>query len=467
MSKHLTVAPAAPHRPRIGRGSWRLAMLIVLLGTSPGIASAAAAELATSRESVLELRARGDFASGLAMAEQLLAEAPNDVDLLLLKGQLQAFLEDYTAALQTLEAAVMLAPDYLDIRMMQARVHLFAAEPRAALTILKPVIRPGLDRADAQLLFGQVALAAGEPELARNAFAHAALLAPAAGEPWLGLGDAALQTGSIAAAQLNFEKALGIADTAPVARQRLAALTSAERRFELTTDFSASRFNDPSKEWVEGGMTLGWRIDGQRQLTTGFVVAHRFSDTDLQLGATWNARLGDRNGYLLGLALAPEADFLPNWLVRGGYDRTLYDLGGGELLPGLDLGAGVGFVEGSLANYKDGTVQGFEAGVVQYAWQGRTWLTAKAGGSFGTAGDFNPSFSFRLDLQATPDSRFFAGFGQAHDTSEQGTGTTRSYFTGVDHALDERLGLITTLALEDRKNGVRRTTVAVGVRVRF
>lgn len=443
-------------------------LLLALCLAWPGLAaSPASASPEPSRAAVLELRDQGAFEPSLAMVEALLADAPDDVDLLLLKGQLQAFMADYDAALETLEAAAALATDYLDITLMQARVHLFAAAPETAFAVLEPAVPPDLERVDAQLLFGRVALAAGRPARAQRAFAAAARLAPTNGAAWLGLGDAALQTGSIADAELGFERALGVVETAPVARARLDALAAENRRFELTTDVAASGFNDSSDDWREGGVTLGWRLDDRRQLSTGIAVANRFSSTDVQIGASWNARLGAASGYLLGAAVAPGADFLPNWLVRAGYDQRLYDLGGGAPLPRLDLGVGIGFVEGSLADYSDGTVQGFEAGIVQYGWQGRAWLTAKAGGSFGTAGDFDPSFGLRLDLESSARARVFLGFGQAFDNSDQGTGTTRSYFTGIDYALDERLSLIATLALEDRENGVRRTTVGVGVRVKF
>ena len=420
-----------------------------------------------SLEALHELRAQNRFEAALDMAERLLLESPGNADLLLVKGQLQAFLGRHDAALETLALAAAIAPDYLDIRLMQARVQLFAAAPEAAMRVLVPVVPPSLERVDAQLLLGRAALAAGEPETARLAFARAAELAPDNGDAWLGLGDAALETGSVSRAQLDFERALAVPDTAPVARQRLDALALSERRFELTTDVSGSRFNNDLDDWHEGSIALGWRIDDRRLFTTGIAVANRFDATDVQLGLGWNARIDDDSGYLLGAAVTPGADFLPSWLVRAGYDHRLYDIGGREIFSGLDLGAGIGFIEGSLASYDDGLVQGFEAGIVQYGWQGHAWLTAKAGGSFGTGGAFDPSFGLRLDVQATTDTRVFLGFGQAYDNSGQGTGTTESYFTGIDHMLTDRLGLIATVALEDRENGVRRTNLSLGVRVRF
>jgi len=427
----------------------------------------AAATTEASLDRLLALRAENRFEAALEMAESLLRAAPDNVDLLLVKGQLEAFLGDHAAALETLAAAAVLAPDYLDIRLMQARVQLFAEQPEAAFATLEPVVPPELERADAQLLLGRVALVAGELDTAERAFARAAELAPDNGDAWLGLGDAALETGSVSRAQLNFERALDVPDTAPVARQRLDALADAGRRFELTTDFSYSRFNNDFDNWREGSVALAWRIDDSRQLTSGIAIADRYDLTDLQVGVGWNARIDADSGYLLGAAVAPGADFLPAWLLRAGYDRRLYDLGDREIGLGLDLGAGIGFVEGSLAQYDDGLVQGFEAGIVQYALEGRTWLTAKAGGSFGTSGDFDPSFGLRLDVQARRQTRFFLGFGQAFDNSDQGTGTTRSYFGGVDHMLTDRVGLLATLALEDRDSGVRRTTFALGMRVRF
>lgn len=467
-----THPPCAPFRPgRNFTDAVTAAAVTTLLGTALlvsiflGVRPAAAEAAEASLEALQELRAQNRFEAALDMAERLLLEAPGNADLLLVKGQLQAFLGQHDAALRTLAEAAAIAPDYLDVKLMQARVHLFAEAPEAALVVLVPVVPPSLKRVDAQLLLGRAALAAGEPETARRAFARAAEIAPDNGDAWLGLGDAALETGSVSRAQLDFERALAVPDTAPVARQRLDALALDERRFELTTDVSGSRFNNDLDDWHEGSIALGWRIDDRRLFTTGIAVADRFDSTDVQLGLGWNARIDDDSGYLLGAAVAPVADFLPSWLVRAGYDHRLYDFQGREI--GLDLGAGIGFIEGSLASYDDGLVQGFEAGIVQYGWQGHAWLTAKAGGSFGTNGAFDPSFGLRLDVQATTDTRVFIGFGQAYDNSGQGTGTTESYFTGIDHMLTDRLGLIASVALEDRENGVRRTSLSLGMRVRF
>jgi len=465
-------AGSTPDRERRIVDSLAAGVLTALLGvalllTIVVAARPATAESEASLERLLQLRAENRFEPALDMAETLLEDAPDNVDLLLIKGQLLAFLGDHTAALETLATAAALAPDYLDIRLMQGRVQFFAGDAEAAFATLEPVVPAELERAEAQLLLGRVALVAGELDTAERAFARAAELTPEEGDAWLGLGDTALETGSVSRAQLNFERALEVPDSAPVARERLDALADAGRRFELTTDVSYSRFNNDLDNWHEGSVALAWRIDDSRQLTTGIAIADRFDLTDVQVGLGWNARIDERSGYQLGAAVAPGADFLPSWLVRAGYDHELYDLRDREIGLGLDLGVGIGFIEGSLAQYEDGLVPGFEVGIVQYALEGRTWLTAKAGGSFGTNGDFDPSYGLRLDLQATTDTRFFLGFGQAFDNSDQGSGTTQSYFGGIDHKLTDRIGLIATAALEDRENGVRRRTFTLGMRVRF
>jgi hypothetical protein len=68
----------------------------------------------------------------------LLLKSPGNADLLLVKGQLQAFLGHHDAALETLALAAAIAPDYLDIRLMQARVQLFAEAPEAAMASCCP-----------------------------------------------------------------------------------------------------------------------------------------------------------------------------------------------------------------------------------------------------------------------------------------------------------------------------------------
>ncbi len=446
-------------RPVLRPGPVLGCLLLVLSAAAPAFAGAPGA----TRAKLLQLRAEGAFEQALGVASDLLAEAPGDADLLLIKGQVLAFLGDEEEALATLESAARLAPDYLDIRLMQARVHGYAGQHDKALLVLRPVVTPEIARPDAQLLLGQTALAAAELDLARAAFARAAGLEPASGAAWLGLGDTALRQGAFEVARLDYERALAVPETEPVARERLDSLAARGRRFELSTDLSFSRFNDESDDWREGSLSLAWRLDDRRQLTGSLGVADRYGGTDIQASLLWNARLDERSGYFLATALTPAADFLPSWRLRGGVDRELLDLTGriGR------LGIGVGFLELSLAEYEDGLVQGFDLGLVQYGFEGRLWLTAKAGGTFGTNGGFDPGFGLRLDWQLREESRVFAGFGQTYDNSTQGMGTTESYFGGLDHWFDERLGMVLSLALEDRDNGVRQTTIGLGFKVRF
>ena len=437
-----------------------LGCLLLLLSAA---APAFAAVPGVSRTALLQLRADGAFERALEVANSLLAEAPGDADLLLIKGQVQAFLGDEEEALATLDSAARLAPDYLDIRLMQARVHGYAGHHDKALLVLRPAVTPEIARPDAQLLLGQTALAAAELDLAREAFARAARLEPASGAAWLGLGDTALRQGVIEVARLDYERALAVPETEPVARERLDSLVARGRRFELSTNLSFSRFNDESDDWREGSSSLAWRLDDRRQLTGSLGVANRYGSTDIQASLLWNARLDERSGYFLATALTPAADFLPSWKLRGGVDRELFDPAGrmGR------LGIGVGFVELSLAEYEDGLVEGFDLGLVQYGFEGRLWLTARAGGTFGTNGSFDPAYGLRLDWQLRDESRVFAGFGQTYDNSTQGMGTTESYFGGLDHWLDDRLGMVLSLALEDRDIGVRQTTIGLGFKVRF
>lgn len=447
----------------------QLALAAAVACSLAGWRPADAAVPTVTRDNLLALRAEGDFEAALEVAEALLAQASGDADLLLIKGQLQGFLGRHAVALDTLGTAAAIAPDYLDIQLAQARVHLYAEAPGAALAVLQPVVTPGLERSDAQLLLGRVALAAGESDLAREAFARAVDIEPAAGDAWLGLGDAAAAGGMIEVAEVNYERALAVPETAPVARERLDALAKESRRFELTTDLSYSRFNNAMDDWREGGVSLGWRIDDRRQVIGSLATVDRFGGIDVQGTLTYTARLNAESGYLLGAALSPGADFLPTWRLRAGFDHRLYDLDDGLDAKGTGLtglGVGIGFVEGSLADYTDGLVKSFEVGVVQYGWDGRAWLTAKAGGSFGAEGGFDPTLGLRLDVQLLPETRVFAGFGQSIDNGGGG-GTTRSYFAGLDQAITDRLSLLANVGLEDRERGVRRTSIGVGFRVSF
>ena len=120
------------------KSGWPALVLLGGLLLSPlTSAPAMGAVPSVSRETLLQLRADGEFEQALEVVDALLAKTPDDADLLLIKGQILAFLGDDRSALETLAEAARLAPDYLDIRLMQARVHGYAERHDAALAVLR------------------------------------------------------------------------------------------------------------------------------------------------------------------------------------------------------------------------------------------------------------------------------------------------------------------------------------------
>jgi YaiO family outer membrane protein len=350
-----------------------------------------------SIEAARAAQARGDSAAALAAFEAAAAAAPDDAELLRLLGTAQGQAGRTDAALATLERAQRLAPNDIDIRLAIGRVRYYRGEHRAALDIAEAVLALQPDNGDAKDL----------AERTRRALAE------------------------------------GGGDT----------------RWRLDWSAGYSGFEDDARErWLEGSAALGYRVDDRTGVTARADIADRFGRTDVYGEARIDRRFGEgRSGYL-AFGVTPDADFLPEFAVVGGFGVRAWRGAAGD---------GVITLDARYAEYGTGSVETLSPGIEQYLPGGRAWLTARAIVTWDEDGDRQAGYLVRGDVQASRRARLFVGYADAPETAENVTLTTRSVFAGGVFDLSDRLVLRLDYARDDRERSYVRHAVTAGFGVRF
>lgn len=360
------------------------------------------------------------------------------------------------------------------------------------------------DNSDIQVQLGSALLARGRFADARNAFRKALRLAPNYHDARAGLARVAIAQGSYGEAERElkalFERspdhAEGKAVRAQLARARAAraqeARAEADRRRRAAAESNAvqerlsgdeaearprwrfdlvgsySHLSEGNEPWREGTSRLAYRFDTGTTLSAGIEVSRRFGAIDTLIDGRIDQQWSDAFATYLRFGGTPKADFRPRVLVETGGTLRLANASGpiGPTLAVLDLG---------YANYKTSDVGTIAPGIQQYFFDNRVWLTARFIGTLSKLSDAESEnraersggYSIRADAQVTDRLSLFVGYANAPDTSDGRVFEAQSFFGGATFALDDSISLLVSAAQENRKDSYDRTSVNLGVAVRF
>jgi YaiO family outer membrane protein len=433
-----------------------LAMLSVLLAFLQ--VAVAAPVVPSALERIRQLRAQGEIAEALAVAQQARTAAPLDVDLALFEGLLRFQTGDAAGAARVLAEALALAPDYPDVRLALARALQALGQEAQALDVLAPL--EATVSLEALLLIARLALATAEPERAKAALARAQALsrahprAPAVA----GTSD---NEGQLALASITFDRLLE-ASGPPIeaARRDRQDRAGESPRYSLSVAGTASRFRGGAGDpWFDFDLALAWKASAHETVRVELSERRRFGAEDTIFGLGLDVDLHG-TAFTTMVRATPAADFSPHLELRFGAERPL------SRSRGLIAGTAVRF-DLRLARYRQGTVAGIAPGITQYFADGTVWATLSLGINRDEAGRFDQTLSGRFDWLAGTRTRLFLGSAFARDGTAHGTIGERTLFAGVLYDLNESVQLFVDLAQVGRRKAPDRTAFGLGVRIRF
>jgi len=428
------------------------AVLAALLGWS---AAAQVSRDDTLRDAQGATR-RGDFAHADAGYQSLIQADPKDAEALDHLALVRAYMTHYEAALATVDRAVALAPTDLDIVLTRARILAFMRRYDEASSEVARVLAARPQDGDALTLQGRIALYRGMPERARGSFEAALRADPTSFDAVLGLGDAARASGRESEAMTYFSRARAMDPSSPEIADRLRPHPQDDMpKWQVTGIVDHSWLSRvPLQDWSEQTFRMD-RITGRGSGFFGSVLhAHRFGVEDVEIDAGASTAIGSGTYAQIEGGGTPNAKFLPEWRLAAGLQTRLFE-------------TTYALFDASLRRYGVGTVKGVNAGLEQYAFDGRLDLTAKMVNSFDPTGKSSTGFSLAAVITPIDPLHLRAGYANAPEVDTGIVATTRSLSAGVCYDLTQRLTLRVDYLHEDREHSYLRKELTAGISLKF
>ena len=332
-----------------------------------------------------------------------------------------------------------------------------SGDPAGALERLQRVVVADPDNADARLQLGLSLLALDRLPEAEAAFDETLALAPDYADARIGLARVAQRRGDVRLALRTLAPLRDHPEAAALRLQLEGAAEGQRRLWRIDAGVSYSFLEGDQPDWRELNVALRHQVSPRTSVALGLQAARRFGVGDIYGEALIEHAFSERASVYLLAGATPEADFRPEWQLGLGGSLRVRDGGAATVLR----------ADARLARFPSGDIVTLTPGVEQYMLDGRVWLTAQWINIFGEDGGHDAGWLLRGDVLATPRLRLFAGVADAPDVTEGIVVETLSAFGGAAWQVGGRHELRVSLAHEDRASGSDRTTVSIGLGLRF
>ncbi|HEY8618312.1 YaiO family outer membrane beta-barrel protein [Phenylobacterium sp.] len=329
-----------------------------------------------------------------------------------------------------------------------------AGRPAEAIPLLEAAAQASPADADVWLDLGLAYAAVQRYADAERALAQARRLAPEYMDVQLAQARLAYWRGDVAEAERRLQPILaaGEHDEARELAAQLAAARQAQP-YAWRVDLSGARSNLSAglSDWSRAAVAVTRRLSDTRSVGAYVEHAQQFGFEDTYGEATF----GFRRGYV-SLGGSADADFRPEWQVRGGVYGTPHAIGAGWTAT-LSLDA-------SWARYWSGDVRYVQPAVTLV--HGQSWIYARWINSFDEREDYRSGYSVYGSWAATPKLRLSAGWAAAPESNQGVTVDVRALSGGVAVDLDSA----TTVRLDtvhEMRDAYDRTELSVGLTRRF
>lgn len=409
---------------------------------------------------LLALRDAGEFEAAIALSGTLLEAAPNNADVLLIRGQVLGFVGRFAEAQEVLEQTLSLVPDYADAGFALARIKSYQGDYEAAQREAKRALAHAPGRIDGWLLLAGLA-AANDDRLERDAaLAQAERIDANHPELLIARGDWFADLGDLANARAHYERRIEMHGRDNTVIDRLNRLDDGiAPKWTWTSLGSASSFTDSDREsWREWFNEIRYQADAVQTYSLRLDYSRRFGTDDLFIATGLDHRFSERWLGIVELAATPDADFRPH--VQAMFDLNWQAFESEDDQFATAFNAGV-----RLSRYDAGTTKTLGLGVTQYF--SNAWVSGRLAHTLDEGNNFEFAWSLRLDVAVTSDFRIFVGGGveTEHDLGQSFASDT--LFAGFNLRLRDNLSWFVDVAVEDPDRGPQRRALTSGFSIEF
>lgn len=244
-------------------------------------------------------RESGNYPKAEEKLRLALELSPDNVDVLLYLGMVQAYQKKYIPALEAIDKALILSPENLDLKIMSARIKGWAGELDEARREAGNILLLVPENIEANILVARLAYYAGDIGAAEDGFQKALKIDPTSSSAREGL-DTITQS----------RLAVSQATLFPPETVQLTLTPQLRPQWRLDTGYSTSRFNSGNRpDWHEGFVNLS-RKSGDSTFAARIERARRFGldDTYIRLGL--DHRFTDNATGYVQIGGTSNADFL-------------------------------------------------------------------------------------------------------------------------------------------------------------
>jgi YaiO family outer membrane protein len=438
------------------------AFLMVMAATGTGTALAANATARRLYDEALVLRQQGDFLGAIEKLEAAARRAPKDVEILLMLGTIEGFVERFDDAERVLGRAHALAPGDNDVLLAIARIKAYRKNFTGAERDVATVLAREPGNLEALALAGRLAYYQGALDPAEDKFRAVLALRPDDLEGLLGLGDVLAARGDTAGARRIYEHAQALYPDSQDVLSRLGPADEQPLRWRLDTLFSWSTFaRHPVLPWYESLNQLTYSLTPATDVHGRVDVSMRYGTFDTYYEAGVDHRFNEAFGGYLYAGGTPHASFRERWTILSG--GSLRVVKGDEIIAGTVL-----LLDTKDSLYRSGLVYSVSPGVQQYFLSGRLWLTARDINTWAAPGaQYLTGYLLRLDAQVNDSLLVYAGWSDAPETDLNVTAEVRTIFTGLAWAQTRRLTWHLDYVHDDRHGSYIRHAVIFGPSVKF
>lgn len=308
---------------------------------------------------------------------------------------------------------------------------------------------------------GVAARQAGQPAESRRLLRRWLAAHPDDVDAKVQLAYSELALGNLDEAEAGFAAVLRAAPEYNDARDGL-ALVAARRSSEALSPRGFALIEGALSD-LSGGARNWSEIAGEVQVPAGSVTLgaragwyRRFGIEDVEMTARIGLHPSQNLWIRAHVAGTPKADFRPELDLGGGVDVRL----GNRSSTVLTL-------DGAWQRFPVQDVVTFGPGVIQYLPEGKAWLTLRGIGVVADGGPLELGALLRADYQPKDGWRVFGGAATGPDTDLGVVTRVTSLFAGVEAPLDDRFGVMGSIARDWQDGGFDRTEFRLGLKAEF